>query len=284
MIKSILLAINDSKAARYALEVACVIAKVTDAKIKGLYVENMLRLLEWQPVELMGAAIGATSAVPHSKPTVEQVEIEKEFIQEAGRIKKLFEDELKKNSIKGSFFTKRGNVDEVIAKVARTVDLIVIGKNELVGAKEPGPVTEYILRRTTKPVIVVPENGVIGENILIAYDSSQSSERALSAGALFASLLGGKVTVVSVADDIDIASGPLDEAKEFLTSHNVKSNYVVEFGYSKPWNAIMSQVKNHNASLIVLGAFGEHRLLEMIFGSTTREVLKQANCPVLLIR
>lgn len=285
MIKSILIAIDGSESSKSALRVAVDLAKVSGAKLKGLYIENIWQLLEWQPMELMGAAIGATSALPSSKPTIEQVEIEKEFIKTANEIKELVEKETTREGVKGLFIVKRGKVEETIYEFSKTVDLVVMGRCHIEDSKELGSTTETLLRHTIKPVIVVPEGGKLNSNILIAYDGSQAAQRALSLGALFATVLNSKeVKVVSVADNIDSATKPLDEAKEFLSAYNVKGNYIVDFGYDKPWNAILKQVKNFHAGLVVLGAFGENKLLEMIFGSTTKEVLKQTICPVLLIK
>lgn len=287
MIKSILVAIDDSNTSKSALSVAIDLAKRTSTKIKGLYIEDMLRLLEWQPTELIGAAIGASSGLPMSKPTTEQIEIEKGFIEEAARIKKLFDDSCNKSMVNGSFITKRGKVDELIIQNAKTTDLTVIGrrgKTYPLDSQDPGPVTEALLRKTTRPVLVVPGGGKLTNKILIAYDGSETAQRALYTGAQFATLFSSEVIVVSVSDDIDSGEGPINEAKEFLSPYSLNVSYVVGFGANKPWKEIIRNANNFEAGLIVLGAFGSNKLMELIFGSTTREVLMQATCPVLLCR
>jgi len=287
MITSIFVAIDDSITSKSALEVAVSVGLITGARIKGLYIEDVARLLEWQPTELIGAAIGATSALPSSKPTGEQLEIEKEFIQEGKRLEKLFNDTCKKAGIKGSFSTLRGKVDELVISAAKTVDLVVIGrrgKSYPLDSIEPGPITENLLRVATRPVLVVPAGGKLTNKILVAYDGSEAAQRALSAVAQFAQLQPSEVRVISVADEIDTADKALNEAKEFLTPYLLNVSYLVGFGSRKPWKEIIDQARNMEAGLIVIGAFGSNRLLELIFGSTTREVLMQATCPVLLCR
>ena len=285
--KSILIAIDDSESSKSALNIGLEVAKITGAKVKGLYIEDISRLLEWQPVELMGAAVGAVSAIPTSRPTVEQVEVEKGFIKESESLHKLFKDKCKSYSVDGIFLTKRGNVDELIYEFAKTVDLVIIGRRGKTypeNSSEPGPRTENLLRNTTRPVLVVPPKAQLNNKILIAYDGGKTAQRALMAGAVFASLQKSEVKVVSIADDIDTAEKPLNEAKEFLSAYNLNATYVIDFEKKKPWKAIMDQAKIWKSGLIVLGAFGENKLLELIFGSTTREVLMQATCPVLLCR
>lgn len=288
MIKSILIPIDGSPSSKSVLEIGLSIAEVSRAKIKVLYVEDMLRLLEWQPVELMAAAVTTSSYIPHGRPTVEQVEIEKEFMQEESYLSKLFEDVFSKTNLEKMFLTKRGKVDEVIVNYSKTVDLVIIGKRSSKtfprDSKEPGPVTENLLRHTTRPVMVVPEGAKLNKHVLIGYDGSKTAQRALSIGALFATLFKSKVTVVSVTDDIDKADKPLSEAKEFLAPYNLDVDYVVDFDSSEPWNAILEQASNFKVGLIAIGAYGENKLLELIFGSTTKQVLTQAQCPVLLCR
>lgn len=287
MIRSILVALDDSNTSRSALEVAADLAKITHAKLKGLYIEDILKLLEWQPTELIGAAMGASSALPSSRHTAEQIEIEKGFIQEATKLNKLFNEACKKSTAQGSFITKRGKVDELVIQCSRTTDMVVIGrrgKTYPLDSQDPGPTTESLLRKTTRPVLVVPAGGKINNKILIAYDSSEASQRALYTGAQFAKLQPSEVLVISVADNIDSGENPINEAKEFLSHYDLNVKYIIGFGSNKPWKEIIRHANNFEAGVIVLGAFGSNKLMELILGSTTREVLMQATCPVLLCR
>ncbi len=285
--KSILIAIDESKSAKSALNIGVALARICGAKVKGLYVEDIMRLLEWQPAELIGAGMGFSSGIPEARPTIEQVEVEQQFIAEASRIEKNFKETCNKFMVNNVFLTKRGKVHETIEELAKTVDMVVIGKRGKTypeTSKEPGPVTENLLRLTTRPVLVVPEDAKVNNKILIAYDGSQNSQRALSIGASFAKLLNFEVIVISIANDIDTAQKPLDEAKEFLSPYELKSTYMVDFGATMPWLAIANQVEIFDPGLIAIGAFGKNRLMELIFGSTTKQVLTQAQCPVLLCR
>lgn len=288
MIKSILIPVDGSPVSKSALEVGLGIAETLKAKIKVLYVEDVLRLFQWQPVEMMAAAITTSPNIPHGRPTLEQIEIEKEFIQEGNYLGKLFEHVFSKTSIEKMFLTKRGRVDEIVVNYSKTVDLVIIGKRSSktfpYGSNEPGPTTENLLRHTIRPVIVVPQGAKLNKHVLIGYDGSKTAQKALSFGAFFATLFESKVIVVSVNDDVDKAGEPLNEAKEFLAPYNLNVEYIVDFDSSKPWNAILEHAKNFNTGLIVIGAFGENKLLELIFGSTTKNVLTHATCPVLLTR
>lgn len=294
--KSILVAIDESKASYAALDLACELAKTAKAKIKGLYVEDVGRLLEWQPTELIGSAIGATTALPHVRPTEEQLKIEREFERERTNLKEHFETSCKKNDITGTFFTERGIIEECIIKYSKTVDTIVIGKrgrSYKEDSKEPGEIAEELLRNVTRPIFVVPAEShasarITGKNlsnkILLAYDGSEAAQRAISVTAQIAGVLNAEMLVISVANDTEVAKKPLDEAKEFLTPYNLKVEYKTGIGAAMPWSVIMNEVKNYNPGIISIGAFGSNKLLELIFGSTTKQVLVESTCPILLCK
>ncbi len=51
-----------------------------------------------------------------------------------------------------------------------------------------------------------------------------------------------------------------------------------------PWATIIDEAEEYDPGLIVIGAFGNNKLLELLFGSTTKQILTESNCPVLLCR
>lgn len=287
MIKSILISIDESVSSKATLEVGLDLAKNIDARVKGLYVEDVMRLLEWQPTELIGAAMGASSGMPEVRPTEEQVEIEKEFVRESTNLRTLFEEGTNNLKLKSSFTISRGKVDEQIINFSRSVDLVVIGRRGKTypeTSKEPGPVAESLLRHTTRPVLLVPQGSKLTSKVLISYDGGSGAQRALREGAALASLQNSKVEIVSVLDETEKAKKLLEEAREFLIPYNLNVAYTAASGSHNPWKAIMQRAKDFNSGLVVIGAFGENKIMEMIFGSTTRHVLMEAKCPVLLCR
>ncbi|WP_424669855.1 universal stress protein, partial [Candidatus Binatus sp.] len=43
-------------------------------------------------------------------------------------------------------------------------------------------------------------------------------------------------------------------------------------------------LKEHDADLLFIGAYGHSRIIEMVLGSTTEYVLRNSPCPVFLAR
>ncbi|WP_349259269.1 universal stress protein, partial [Candidatus Binatus sp.] len=47
---------------------------------------------------------------------------------------------------------------------------------------------------------------------------------------------------------------------------------------------IVKFLKEHDADMLFIGAYGHSRIIEMVLGSTTEYVLRNSPCPVFLAR
>jgi nucleotide-binding universal stress UspA family protein len=52
----------------------------------------------------------------------------------------------------------------------------------------------------------------------------------------------------------------------------------------RPWQEILRIAGDRQAALIVMGIQGRGAVDRVVFGSTTQQVVRQANCPVLTLR
>jgi nucleotide-binding universal stress UspA family protein len=82
----------------------------------------------------------------------------------------------------------------------------------------------------------------------------EAAERMAQRGAALANELGFKADGIAVADDITVAQTLIRLARE------------------------------NDATALVVGAHGHGALRELVLGSTTREVLQDAPCPVVVVR
>lgn len=289
MIKSILVSINDSVSSISALNVSVKLAKLSSSKLKGLFVEDCMRLYNWQPPELTGNIIGTSSMVSTQCLTKEQTEIEKEITKERNKLEKLFNDIKDENKINGFFSSIRGKIDDSIYEASKTVDLVVMGRGnkklrEISGEVEP---TVYnIIHKAARPIIITPPNTQLNSRILIAYDGSESSQRALAFAVSLIKLTNAEVSVISVADDDRTSSSMLFECREYLSPHGIEAKYKADNGIFAPWNAIFDYTNEFKPGLIIMGSYGKNKnnIIEMIFGSTLKSILSSAKCPVLICK
>jgi len=114
--------------------------------------------------------------------------------------------------------------------------------------------------------------------VLIAWDQSTTSVQALI----------GALPILKQADEVVIHSAGADfraapkanHAKAFLAMHNVKARIKKSKGLHIE-QEIEQAYEDHNADLLVMGAYSRSRFLERLLGGTSEHFIIKANIPVL---
>ncbi|HHT9133840.1 MAG TPA: universal stress protein [Candidatus Avalokitesvara rifleensis] len=284
MIKSILVPLDGSEASFSALSNAVELGRIAGAEVRGLFVEDRWRFVYVPTSAAVAGAIGAAPTTHIPLPPKKLLEEENRIKEEGEYLEKRFMDECRDKGVKGTFKAARGEVGELIVEAAKTVALVVMGRrgrHAKYKVQTLGSITQMLLHKSARPVMVVPEGTKCNSRILIAYDGSRAAQRAIDTGVIIAKLRTAEIDVLTVADNPDDAVEPQEEAREYLSPYELRASFLVERG--KPWEAIVAHASKMDAGLIVMGAFGTNRLKELIFGSTTMNVLEKAECPILLV-
>ena len=120
------------------------------------------------------------------------------------------------------------------------------------------------------------------QKIVVAYDGSEPSQRALERAADLAEN-GSSVTVVSAVHNVygkgGVAHDPIEEedhrrhlreARSRLAELGIEAHGVEGFG--DPAKVIAEQAKGMNADLIVVGSHGKNLLERLLLGSVSTDV------------
>ncbi|MBF0558116.1 MAG: universal stress protein [Nitrospirae bacterium] len=200
-----------------------------------------------------------------------------------------------------------GEPHETIVEIAgsKGSDLIAIGTHGRKGIKRllMGSVTSAVIAGAPCDVLVVKKpctvcTGTYG-SVLVPFDGSQFSKKALDRACALAKADGGSVTVLYVIpryeemigfvknDSIrqslrQEASKIIDSAKDIAGAVGITVNTVVEDGY--PSDSIIESAKKLKTDLIIIGSYGWQGINRAIMGSTTERVIMDAPCPVLAVR
>ena len=135
------------------------------------------------------------------------------------------------------------------------------------------------------------------KTIVVGYDETEPSKRALERAAELAQAFGSKLIVTSVAPvllGIARTGGPIDptdtpdqhraelqHAREYLAGRNLEPELVPAVG--EPAETIVEVAKERNADLIVVGT-REPNVLERLLGqSVSGGVAHRAHCDVLIV-
>jgi len=73
-----------------------------------------------------------------------------------------------------------------------------------------------------------------------------------------------------------------DRAVEYLRLHNLEAQLHAIESKAPPFEILAEQAVALHAGLIVMGAYGHSILKELVFGSTTRTLLKTSPVPLFL--
>ena len=176
-----------------------------------------------------------------------------------------------------------GRESEVVAEYGRLFDLIVIPRYV---STEPGAgeaTIEAALFETGRPVIVAPSatKRTIGDIVVIAWNRSTETARTVALGM---PLLQSARKVIVMSVDGWVFPGPDGEG---LARHlgsagiNAVTETVKPNGRSNG-QTILEEAAARDADLLIKGAYTHTRFRQLVFGGATREVLSQAELPVLM--
>jgi nucleotide-binding universal stress UspA family protein len=121
--------------------------------------------------------------------------------------------------------------------------------------------------------------------ILVGYDASLQSKKALSEAVALASDFFGFVKVISVYGKGMRERAELNviEVKEVLNREKVAHDVELVLG-SNPAKVLELAAKRENFDLIVVGSRGLGNTVSMLLGSVSRHVVTNAQCNVLVVK
>jgi nucleotide-binding universal stress UspA family protein len=282
MMKSILIALDGSAASLAGLKEAVRWAEILKAELRGVFVEDEQRFVYYP------AGFSAEGGVPVAAPLPdEDLAAENEKVRKEGEAaRKAFESAVQGKSLRTEFIQVRGNVNQILTREARAVDLIVMGRrgrDAAAGSSEAGPTTETLIHSALRPVLVVPKEMTGDGTFVFAYDGSKGSQRVIAAGTELVAATQGKAAVFSIGDDPQLKLDHEQVLKRYWGPYGIKGTFRVARKEGKAADMIVSFARQEKAGMIVMGAFGHNPLHELFFGSTTLETLAAAPCPVLLM-
>lgn len=133
--------------------------------------------------------------------------------------------------------------------------------------------------------------------ILVAYDGSEPSGRALARAGQEVVQHGGDLTVISVVPlqpsgprssgpvmggDVEEHGRELTEAATRLKEMGVDAATIEAVGH--PAESIVEEAERGGFDLIVVGSRGHHGISRFLIGSTSSRVVTHAHCDVLVVR
>jgi len=277
MFKNILIPQDSSKHSRVALSYGIWLARKFDAKVIGLYVVDV--------VAMEGPFLHDLSGSLGFEPFLNFSTKMREILESKGQgILKEFAETCQREKVAYDSIQDFGIVTNAICERAKTADIIIMGRRGINIQFEYGllgSTTEGVIRKSPKPVIIVPDEYREIKKPLLAYDGSFTASRAMHSAAEFVKTLKLPLSVLTVSKDKN-GETLLNEAKEYLKPYNILPQFISIKGDAL--QEIVRYYKENNHDLLFMGATSHSRIVEMVLGSTTEYVMRSVNGPIFLER
>ncbi len=175
-----------------------------------------------------------------------------------------------------------GKQPAVVGRLGRLADVIVLARpdrnlNLGYGTLEAG------LFETGRLVLMCPafKATVIGDHIAIGWSGKAEAARAVSI-ALPLLARASKVTLIGVDTGEAYPLG-LDDLGLFLRSHDVASESRSPGSDAHHvGDTLLDEAKSAGADSLLIGAYGQSRLRELVMGGVTRHIIDHADMPVFM--
>jgi nucleotide-binding universal stress UspA family protein len=279
MIKRILVPLDPSEFTETAIRTACAIAKINGSTITGLVILD---------TEGIHDSIGPLPpGVSFYAKELASSKIEKSKVH----IRNLLSKYKKYCVEQGVDFVeaqRQGSPSQRIIETAMFYDVIVTGMRSYFHFEtddHSGESLDHVLDRTVTPVFAVPKSYptpvVNGKHkVLVCFDGSQSSARAMQRFAQLRAPENIDYTIVMCHKDENYATAMLEEAEQFLISHNaheVSTRY-----YNEDILNVVTNKYLEDFDFVVLGSHSKKGIFDFLVGSLAKFMIDDSKTPIFL--
>jgi nucleotide-binding universal stress UspA family protein len=180
---------------------------------------------------------------------------------------------------------RHGELVDTLLEFQGEIRLLVMGRQGEQGdsaGEHIGSHLENVVRTLHRPILVIPADYTEPQRILIAFDGSATTRKAIDMVAASPLFRGLPCHVVMVGEDRADSRESLDWARAHLETAGFDVTAEIRQGEVE---AVLCAYRiEHEIDLIVMGAYGHSRIREFLIGSTTTKLVLQSKVPLLLLR
>jgi len=277
VIKSILVALDDSESSESAKKLSIHLAKSHKAFLAGIGILDEPWIAAPEAIPLGGAAF--------------KVELDAQLLEDAKhrvhKIERDFAKECKDQKLECSIIDASGVPAYEIEHFITEHDILLIGKDanfHFTPTETTTVSVKQILRDNPRPVIVTGPKlpNQESSHILVAYDGTFTSSRALHMALLIGIFHKKTVHIASISSDEDEARDQVNTAAKLCHNYGLKPSLHPIATSQRPSSALLDLMEDLKPSLIVMGAFGHGGISYLFMGSCAKDLLKSTNIPLFI--
>lgn len=282
----VLACIDGTALTKAVCDYACWISKRVEAPIQLLHTINHHHESPITSDYTGNIGLGTQEHLLEEITSLEQQQ-SKLKMQQGKLILKAAKEHVQKNGISNPICTQRhGDLIESLIELEDSIRILVLGlrghvhenQNHQIGTK-----LEAIIRSLHRPILIVNGNFKTPERIMIAYDGSPASVKAVDLVATRALYQGLNCHLVCVNNNGETAAKLLWQAtRKLQKADNI--NLTTAKLKGKVEYELCAYQRKHDIDLTVMGAFSHTRLHDILLGSFTHKMLINTHKPLLLLR
>ncbi|ANT65478.1 MULTISPECIES: universal stress protein [Prosthecochloris] len=181
---------------------------------------------------------------------------------------------------------QHGNLPETALELQSQSRLLVMGRQGEAHENTPGSIgshIETVARTMHRPILVVMPGFSVPQRFMIAYDGSDTAEKAVDMVAQSPLLKGMNCHVVMISNSskpepqvqLEKVATKLEQAGLTVTSALLEGDVI---------NTLLEYQDTLNIDLMVMGAYGHSRIRQFLVGSNTTRMISSSRIPILLLR
>lgn len=275
--KKILLVIDGMNIDMSALDFACYLGRLTNSKITGVFLENLVADHKLIVKTVYGKPSFDWEMDKKSAPYIEKNEVIEKNIQ-------LFKEACARRSATCSIHRDRGVPAKEIITESRYADLVVVDAATSFHKKFEGTPTEFvrdILKETECPVIVAPESFEGIDEIIVAYNGTKSSAFAIKQFSyLFPEFADKKIILLQVNETGVWADREKYNLKEWLQTRYSAIGFETLKGDTK--DRLFDYLFKKKNFLLVMGAYGRSSVSRFFKHSHADRLMQTITQPIFI--
>ncbi|MCG8508878.1 MAG: universal stress protein [Rhodospirillales bacterium] len=180
---------------------------------------------------------------------------------------------------------RTGREDEATAQRGRLSDLIVVARPTPDSDVSSRMTLNAAIRESGRPILIVPpgEEGVIGKKVGIAWNGSAEAARAVRLSMAF--VCAADEVLILTAEGGTTRAAAASELAGYLAWHGISAKTrTFAIADRAGGEDLLRECGQEQVDLLMMGAYTQSRVRQLIMGGVTRHVLSEATLPVVMAR
>lgn len=181
---------------------------------------------------------------------------------------------------------RHGHFVETLADMQEDTRILVLGRqgeDHHRTAHEIGGNLEAVIRTLSCRILITPPGFKEPEKVLLAYDASATAKQVLYVIARSPLCKGLPIHLLMIGENTEKNQQLLEEAEEEMQTQGHR-DVTTALKQGDVESTLLGYQKEHQLGLIVMGAYGHSRIRQFLVGSTTTNLLRLSDVPILLMR